>query len=89
MKRVLVYIPFHRKETDEDCKPGDEIVVSEEELARIRAVNVNMVAVLGEAEEVPEGNDEVPEDNDEVPEDNDEVPEDNVSEKPKRKSKEK
>ena len=55
MKRVQVYIPFHRKETDEDCKPGDEIVVSEEELARIRAVNVNMVAVLGEVEEEPEG----------------------------------
>lgn len=74
MKRVQVYIPFHRKETDEDCKPGDEIVVSEEELARIRAVNVNMVAVLGEAEE-PEGEGE--------------EPEGDVAEKTKRKSKKK
>lgn len=74
MKRVQVYIPFHRKETGEDCKPGDEIVVSEEELARIRAVSVNMVAVLGEAEE-PEGEGE--------------EPEGDVAEKTKRKSKKK
>ena len=51
MLRVSVLIPFHRAETDKDHVPSDEIVVSEEELARIRRVNVNMVLVLGEAEQ--------------------------------------
>ena len=51
MLRVSVLIPFHRAETDKDHVPGDEIVVSEEELARIRDVNVNMVLVLGEVEQ--------------------------------------
>ena len=82
MKRVRVYMPFHRKETDKDCKPGDEIVVSEEELARIRAVNVNMVAVLGEVEEEPVGDDK-------VAEDEGEEPVGDVLEEPKRKTKEK
>lgn len=50
MLRVEVLIPFHRLETDTDHVPGDVIEVSEEELARIRAVNINMVAVLGEVE---------------------------------------
>lgn len=47
---VRVLIPFHRKETGTVQAIGDEIEVSEEELARIRAVNVNMVLLLGEAE---------------------------------------
>lgn len=51
MLRTEVLIPFHRRETDTDHVPGDVIEVSESELARIRAVNVNMVLVLGEAEE--------------------------------------
>lgn len=50
MLRVEVLISFHRLETDTDHVPGDVIEVSEEELARIRAVNINMVAVLGEVE---------------------------------------
>lgn len=49
MLRVKVELPFHRAETDKDCIPGDEIVVSEEELTRIRAVNINMVSVISEA----------------------------------------
>lgn len=49
MLKVKVELPFHRAETDKDCIPGDEIIVSEEELARIKAVNINMVSVLGEA----------------------------------------
>jgi hypothetical protein len=49
MLKVKVELPFHRAETDKDLKPGDEIIVSEEELARIRAVNINMVSVIGEA----------------------------------------
>lgn len=51
MLLVRVEIPFHRIATDTDHIHGDEIVVSEEELARIRAVNINMVSVLGEATE--------------------------------------
>jgi hypothetical protein len=56
MKRVRVEIPFHRLQTDTDHVHGDEIVVSDEELARIRAVNINMVSILGEVTEqaVPE-----------------------------------
>ena len=56
MLRVEVLIPFHRLETDTDQNHGDVIEVSSEELARIRAVNINMVSVLGEVTEqaVPE-----------------------------------
>lgn len=48
MKRVQVLIPFHRLETDKDCEVNDIIEVSEEELARIRKVNINMVLELEE-----------------------------------------
>ena len=51
MKRVRVLIPFHMIATDTDHKVGDEITVSEEQLIKIQAVNVNMVLVLGEGEE--------------------------------------
>lgn len=56
MLLVKVEIPFHRRATDTYHNHGDEIVVSEEELARIRSVNINMVSVLGEATDqaVPE-----------------------------------
>lgn len=53
MKRVKVEIPFHMIATDTDHVPGDVIEVSEEQLARIRAVNVNMVSVLADVEEEP------------------------------------
>ena len=53
MKRVKVEIPFHMIATDTDHVPGDVIEVSEEQLARIRAVNVNMVSVLADVEEKP------------------------------------
>ena len=43
MKQVKVLIPFHRLETDTDCEVNDIIEVSEEEFARIRKVNINMV----------------------------------------------
>lgn len=49
MKRVRVLIPFHRSATNTDQIPNDIIEVSEEELARINAISVNMVEVLGEA----------------------------------------
>lgn len=59
MYRAAVLIPFHRRETDADCAPGDVIEVGAEELARIRAVNVNMVQVIGEVEEQAEKSEEV------------------------------
>lgn len=49
MKRVRVEIPFHLKATKTDHKPGDILTVDEETLARIQAVNINMVTVLCEA----------------------------------------
>lgn len=48
MKRVEVLIPFHSKATNKDHIKGDIIEVTEEQLADIRAVNVNMVLVLGD-----------------------------------------
>ena len=51
MKRVRVLIPFHMSATNTDHVPGDEIKVTDEQLAKIKAVNVNMVEVLGEVKE--------------------------------------
>ena len=51
MKRCKVLVPFHLKVTETDHVPGDVIEVSEEQLANIRKLNVNMVLVLGEVEE--------------------------------------
>lgn len=51
MKRVEVLIPFHNKDTKVDQVIGDVIEVSEERLAEIRKINVNMVLVLGDVEE--------------------------------------
>lgn len=53
MKRVEVLIPFHMKATKKDHKKGDIINVTDEQLANIKAINVNMVMVLGEVEEKP------------------------------------
>ena len=53
MKRCEVLIPFHMSATNTDHVPGEVIEVSEEQLAKIKAVNVNMVLVLGDAEEKP------------------------------------
>lgn len=51
MKRVKVEIPFHLIATNTDLVPGDEIEVSEEQLARIQAVDKRLVAVLGDVKE--------------------------------------
>lgn len=51
MKRVEVLIPFHNKDTKVDQVKGDTLDVSEERLAEIRKINVNMVLVLGDVEE--------------------------------------
>lgn len=48
MKRVEVLIPFHSRATNKDHIKGDVIEVTDEQLADIRAVNVNMVLVLGD-----------------------------------------
>ena len=53
MKRVKVLIPFLDKVTGESRKADDIFEVSDERLAEIRKVNVNMVTVLGEVEEEP------------------------------------
>ena len=50
MNRVKVLVPFHSKATGEYQVPDDVIEVTDEELAEIRAVNVNMVLVLDESE---------------------------------------
>lgn len=49
--RVKVEIPFHFTDLNADLVKGDEIEVNEQQLARIRAVNINMVSVIGEVEE--------------------------------------
>ena len=51
MKRVKVLIPFHSKATGKDQIPDDIIEVTDEQLAAIKAVNVNMVLMLGEVED--------------------------------------
>ena len=51
MKLVKVLIPFRLKETDTAYVVGDEIKLTDEQLARVKAININMVKVLGEAEE--------------------------------------
>ena len=51
MKLVEVLIPFHMNATNTDHKPGDTIEVSEVQLAKIRAVNVNMVSVIADITE--------------------------------------
>lgn len=53
MKRVKVLIPFHSEATGKDQIPDDIIEVTDEQLAAIKAVNVNMVLVLGEVEKKP------------------------------------
>jgi hypothetical protein len=53
MKRVKVLIPFHFKDANKDLVAGDVIEVSDEQLAKIRAINVNMVLVLEEVKDKP------------------------------------
>lgn len=53
MNICRVVIPFTDKETGELHKMDSEILVPDERLAEIRAVNVNMVIVLGKAKAEP------------------------------------
>ena len=51
MKLVKVLIPFRMD--DKTYNANDEIKVTDEQLARIKALSVNMVKVLGEIEDKP------------------------------------
>lgn len=53
MMKVKVLVPFIDKVTGELHNADDIIEVSEERLAEIKAVNVNLVLVIGEAEGKP------------------------------------
>ena len=53
MIRTKVLLPFYSKATGKYQEPNDVIEVTEEQLAAIKAVNVNMVLVLEEVEEKP------------------------------------
>lgn len=53
MIKAKVLLPFYSKATGNYQEPDDVIEVTEEQLAAIKAVNVNMVLVLGDAEAKP------------------------------------
>lgn len=53
MKLARVNIPFTDKVTGELHKVNDEIVLTDERIAEIKLVSVNMVSVIGEAEKKP------------------------------------
>lgn len=84
MKRVRVEIPFHMIATNTTHVPGDIIEVSEEQLAKIRAISINMVSVLGNVEEEPE-QEEPTQDETEQEEPEQEEPEKPQKRKPKAK----
>ena len=50
MKLVKVLIPFNDKVTGAAYKVNDEVELSDERIAEIKAINTNMLVVLGEAE---------------------------------------
>mgnify|MGYP003391197759 CR=1 FL=1 len=52
--KVKVLIPFHLTSANKDCVPGEVIDVTIEQLAKIRAINVNMVEEVIEVEEEEE-----------------------------------
>jgi hypothetical protein len=53
MKLVRVLVPFHSIALDKDLVCNDEVQMTDEQLANVQKVNVNMVEVLGEVEEKP------------------------------------
>ena len=50
MKRVRVEVPFIDKVTGALYEANAEIMLTDERLAEIKSVNINMVTVLGDAE---------------------------------------
>ena len=53
MKRVRVLVPFTDAVIGDIYKVNDEIELSDERIAEIKAVNVNMIEVIGEVTEEP------------------------------------
>jgi len=53
MKRVKVLVPFTDAVIGDIYKKDSEIELSDERIAEIKAVNVNMIEVIGEVEEEP------------------------------------
>ena len=49
MMRCKVNVPFKDKVTGEDYKAGTEIALTEERVAEVKAFDVNLISVLGEA----------------------------------------
>ena len=49
MKRVKLLIPFILGDTGELLKEGKEVDLTEDQLARVKAISPNMVQVLGDA----------------------------------------
>ena len=49
MKKCQVLIPFILGDTGELLKEGKEVELTDDQLARVKAVSPNMVLVLGEA----------------------------------------
>ena len=52
--KVKVLIPFHLTSANKDCVPGEVIEVTPNQLAKIRAINVNMVEEVEETAEAEE-----------------------------------
>ncbi|MBE5880387.1 MAG: hypothetical protein E7288_10515 [Lachnospiraceae bacterium] len=52
MKLVKVHIPFTDKETGRLHGVNEEIELSEERIAEIKAISVNMIEVIGDVAEV-------------------------------------
>lgn len=51
MKRVKVLIPFYDKEAGVVRKVGEEVDLAEGTIESAKAINVNMLLVLGDSEE--------------------------------------
>lgn len=49
MKLVKVLVPFNDKVTGKTYKVNDEIELSEDRIAEVKAVNTNMLLVIGDA----------------------------------------
>lgn len=49
MKKCRVLVPFILGDTGELLKAGKEVDLTDDQLARVKAISPNMVEVLGEA----------------------------------------
>ena len=60
MKRVRVLVPFTDRVSGKPYKKDDEIDLTEERIAEVKAVSVNMILVLGDSETQKEVSEEEP-----------------------------